>query len=70
MSITSNVLRRYMRELYGTREEPWRELERATIPLIDDADIELVEESQPRAVHGLPIDVAADACRCCKRAPA
>jgi len=60
MSITSNVLRRYMRDLYGTREEPWRELERAMIPLIDDSDIELVEESAPRSLHGLPIDAAAD----------
>jgi len=60
ISITSNVLRRYMRDLYGTREEPWRELERAMIPMIDDSDIELVEESAPRALHGLPMDAAAD----------
>jgi serine/threonine-protein kinase len=60
MSITSNVLRRYMRDLYGTREEPWRELERAMIPMLEDDDIELVEDSQPRALHGLPADAAAD----------
>jgi len=61
ISITANVLRRYMRDMYGVREEPWRELERAMIPMLDDSDIELVEDSQPRAVQGLPIDVAADA---------
>jgi hypothetical protein len=60
MSITSNVLRRYMRDLYGTREEPWRELERAMIPMIEDSDIELVEESAPRALAGLPMDAVAD----------
>ncbi|HEY6038891.1 MAG TPA: serine/threonine-protein kinase, partial [Kofleriaceae bacterium] len=60
MSITSNVLRRYMRDLYGTREEPWRELERAMIPMLEDSDIELVEESAPRGLHGLPIDAVAD----------
>jgi len=59
VSITSNVLRRYMRDLFGTREEPWRELERAMIPMLEDSDIELVEDSQPRAV-GLPMDAAAD----------
>jgi serine/threonine-protein kinase len=60
ISITSNVLRRYMRDLYGTREEPWRELERAMIPMLEDSDIELVEESAPRALAGLPMDAAAD----------
>ena len=60
ISITSNVLRRYMRDLYGTREEPWRELERAMIPMLEDSDIELVEESAPRGLHGLPIDAVAD----------
>ncbi|HET9987748.1 MAG TPA: serine/threonine-protein kinase, partial [Kofleriaceae bacterium] len=59
MSITSNVLRRYMRDLFGTREEPWRELERAMIPMLEDSDIELVEDSVPRAV-GLPMDAAAE----------
>ncbi len=61
ISITPSVLRRYMRDLFGTREEPWRELERAAIPLIADSDIELIEEeSRPRAVHGLPIDADAE----------
>jgi serine/threonine protein kinase len=63
MSITSNVLRRYMRDLFGMREEPWRELERATIPLIEDSEIELIEEdSRPRVIpHGLPMDAVAEA---------
>jgi serine/threonine protein kinase len=62
MSITSNVLRRYMRDLFGMREEPWRELERAMIPMIEDSEIELIEEdSRPRVVHGLPADAKAEA---------
>jgi len=62
MSITPNVLRRYMRDLFGTREEPWRELERAAIPLMADSEIELVEdESHPRTLQGLPLDAVADA---------
>jgi len=62
MSITPNVLRRYMRELFGTREEPWRELERAAIPLMADSEIDIVEdESHPRTLHGLPLDAAAAA---------
>ncbi|HEX7701125.1 MAG TPA: hypothetical protein VF403_10395, partial [Kofleriaceae bacterium] len=62
MSITSNVLRRYMRDLFGMREEPWRELERAMIPMIEDSEIELIEDdSRPRVVHGLPADAKADA---------
>ncbi|MEO6777483.1 MAG: hypothetical protein ABI467_31440, partial [Kofleriaceae bacterium] len=60
VSITSNVLRRYMRDLFGTREEPWRELERAMIPMLEDSDIELVEDSQPRALAGLPLDAVAE----------
>ncbi len=62
MSVTPNVLRRYMRDLYGPREEPWRELERAAIPLMADSEIDLVEdESHPRTLHGLPLDAVAEA---------
>ncbi len=60
MSITGNVLRRYMRDLFGQREEPWRELERQLIPELEDEDVELIEESRPR-IHGLPMNIVADA---------
>ncbi|MFT3699315.1 MAG: protein kinase [Kofleriaceae bacterium] len=59
MSITGNVLRRYMKDLFGQREEPWRELERASVMELGDADVELIEESRPR-LHGLPMNAVAD----------
>ena len=60
ISITSNVLRRYMRDLYGTREEPWRELERAMIPMLEDPTSSSSRRAHRVRSHGLPMDAAAD----------
>ncbi len=48
ISLTAGVLRRYMRDLFGTRPEPWRVFE------IE----ELVDESS--VIEGFPIDAEAD----------